>query len=135
MAALDPTGISRTVRRTRGQLLVFSDQGANQELQSGAFGAIVVNDLALAAGVASIPGPVTDESDDGWFVWQPFGTLSAASGTGGNTIPVPALNFEYDSKAMRKVEEGFGIAFMVENSSATLGLQIWDSFSMLSSIS
>ena len=100
----------------------------------GAFGAIVINDLAIAAGVASIPGPVTDESDDGWFVWQPFGSLYGAVTVGTASRPT-LMPIQYDSKAMRKVEEGFGIAFVVENAHPTFGLRIWDAFSMLSSIS
>ncbi len=133
-AALDPTGISRTVRRTRGHFFVASDQAAILEEQVGAYGAIVINDLALAAGVASIPGPVTDASDDGWFLWVPFGQLSGSVLAGDTLDPLATQLREFDSKAMRKVEEGFGLAFVVENAGAS-GLRFWDAFSMLSSIS
>ena len=61
-----------TVRRTRGEYSIISDQTGADEDQLGAWGMVVVNDIAVAAGVASLPGPVTDLDDDGWFVWEPF---------------------------------------------------------------
>ena len=124
-------GIGETVRRTRGLLYIQSDQSASAEEQTGAMGFVVVTDLALAAGAASIPGPHTDSSDDGWFVWQPFmqaglqQPLSAVHGTG----------YDFDSKAMRRVQEGSGIAVMVENSHATFGLEVLIGFGLLSSLS
>ncbi len=69
---LSNVGIGETVRRTIGNIWVVSDQAAADEVQVGAFGCIVVTDLAAAAGAASIPGPFTDANDDGWFVWQGF---------------------------------------------------------------
>ena len=126
---LSNPGIGETVRRTRGWLSINSDQVAAPEEQLGAFGIMVVNDLAIAAGAASIPGPVTDASDDGWFVWVPL--LRA----GPLATSLESLNVEFDSKAMRRVEEGFGIAFMVENASATDGLKIACGVSLLSSLS
>ena len=121
------------VRRTRGWVHVTSDQSAAAELQLGSLGLVVVSDLALAAGAASIPGPVTDASDDGWFVWQPFVSRQAVSAV--LTASAGPLVFEFDSKAMRRVEEGFGIAVMVENAHATFGLNVECAFSVLTSIS
>ena len=116
--ALGTVGIGETVRRTRGRILIFSDQVAQHELLQGAFGMVIVNDLALAAGAASIPGPVTDQDDDGWFVWE---SLMAVSTLADNTAPAAGHSqvggvIDFDSKAMRRVEEGFGIALMFENS-------------------
>ena len=114
---LSNPGIGETIRRTRGIIGWRSDQTAVDEDQIGAFGAIVVSDLAIAAGVASIPGPDTDASDDGWFVWQPLlSGFEFQSGTG--VIFRTFQIFEFDSKAMRRVEEGFSQAFVVENGSA-----------------
>ena len=53
-------------------IMVGSDQVAVVEQQIGALGFIVVSDLAIAAGAASIPSPGFNGSDDGWFVWQAF---------------------------------------------------------------
>ncbi len=131
---LSNPGIGETVRRTRGVLSVVSDQSASLEVQLGAFGMVVVNDLAVAAGAASIPGPVTDASDDGWFVWLPIMQTGAAPAGGGATQSLPQ-RYEFDSKAMRRVEEGFAIALMIENSSATNGLAVACGISILTSLS
>ena len=61
--------IDETILRTVGQIAIGSDQQAATEFQIGSFGMIVVTDVALAAGAASIPGPFTDGGDH-WFVHQ-----------------------------------------------------------------
>ncbi len=125
---LSNPGIGETVRRTRGTIMVQSDQEGTSESQFGAVGFVVVNDLAIAAGAAAIPGPFSDQDDDGWYVWQP---LLANFGAGENWAQI----YEYDSKAMRRVEEGFSVAVMVENASATTGLDVGICISSLSSLS
>ncbi len=128
---LSNPGIGETVRRTRGRFFVVSDQSSVTEQLTGAFGMVVVSDLALAAGAASIPGPVTDANDDGWFVWEPFVTVSqftvGVSNAGAGTSPW----FEFDSKAMRKVADGFGIAVMFE--ALAQGIEVNIGVSVLSS--
>ncbi len=119
-----------TVLRTRGLVAIASDQAVTVEDQVGAYGLVVVSDLALAAGAASIPGPVTDESDDGWFVWVPFGQQSQQDADG-----ISSLMYPFDSKAMRRIEDGYGVAIMIENASATAGLQVLDVVSLLSKLS
>jgi len=42
---------------------------------------------------------------------------------------------EFDSKAMRRIEEGFGCAVMLQNCHASHGLRAIVSFSSLSSLS
>jgi len=126
---LSNPGIGETVRRTRGRALVQSDQGAAQEGQLLALGLIVVSDLALAAGAASIPGPAIDASDDGWFLWEPLLNRMSIS-----TVSEPR-HVEFDSKGMRKIQEGFGIAVMVENSSPTFGAIVGCGISILTSLS
>ncbi len=133
---LSNPGIGETVRRTRGSFLITSDQVALLEVQTGALGMMVVSDVAAAAGIASIPGPVTEAEDDGWFVWVPFHNLSSATGGSGSVgNSPPGFRFEFDSKAMRKVEEGFRVAVVIENASPTNGLTITHAFSMLTSLS
>ena len=131
---LSTAGINEVVRRTRGQILITADNVTTGNWLVGAFGLIVVNDLALAAGVASIPGPVTDRSDDGWFVWEPVMQLSQAtdgvSSGIGNSGAVP---FMFDSKAMRRVAEGFGIAIVFENGSVADQIEVGFVLSLLSS--
>ena len=128
--ALANPGIGETVRRTRGQFYIASDQGSVIETQQAAMGMIVVNDLALAAGAASIPGPATDANDDGWFVWM---GLLARQGLSASTLS-SQNNFFFDSKAMRKVQQGFGIAVMFENI-GPFGMVVMGEISMLTSLS
>jgi len=130
--SLDNPGISETVRRSRGRFFVSADT-ANSEPRLGALGFIVINDVARTLGVTGIPGPVTDASDDDWFVWEPFGLLTGyLEGAVGNTS-IGTLNFEFDSKAMRRIADGRGIAVMVENASATTGLRFQCGLSILTS--
>ena len=57
---LSNPGIGETVRRTRGMIILQSDQSTSDETQFGAMGFVVVSDLAIAAGAAAIPGPFSD---------------------------------------------------------------------------
>ncbi len=129
---LSNPGIGETVRRTIGQVLIVSDQAAATEAQLGALGMVVVSDIALAAGAASIPGPVTEKDDDGWFLWVPltnrFRFLTAAG-----FDSVDGRVFHFDSRGMRKIEEGFSVAVMVENASASTGFSVHVQMSVLSS--
>ena len=129
---LSNPGIGETVRRVRGRFLVMSDQTSAYEFQLGAFGMVIANDLALAAGAASLPGPGTDGNDDGWFVWEPFGQLAQAT-EAGSTHDGIHVGHDFDSKGMRRIEEGFGIALMVENVHATHALEFVLTLSLLSS--
>jgi len=128
---LSNPGIDETVRRTRGLIQVQTDTTTPIEDQTGAMGFVVVNDLAIAAGAASLPGPHTDSSDDGWFVWQPI----MQSGIGNSSGMRLGERYEFDSKAMRRIEEGFSVAVMVENSNATFGFDIMIGFALLASLS
>ena len=66
---LSNPGIAETVRRTILDYTILSDQVAVTEVQSGALGMIVVNDVVAALGITAVPGPVTDRNDDGWLLW------------------------------------------------------------------
>jgi len=127
---LSNAGIAETIVRTEGMLFVISDQASTFELQNGALGMVVVSDLAIAAGAGSIPGPVTDASDDGWFVWQPFlqegqgAVVDQAEGIYTRGIP-------FSSRGARRVEEGFGVAVMIENANTSSGLKAMLAVSIL----
>ncbi len=125
---LDNPGINETIRRTRGVFGIESDQNSALEFNLGAMGMVVVSETAIAAGVASIPGPVTDASDDGWFVWEPF-TQETQGVTGGSK----STGYTFDSKAMRRIEEGFAVAVVVENAHATHAFEITMASSTLTS--
>jgi hypothetical protein len=123
-------GIDVTVLRVVGGVSVQSDQSSSAEEQIGAFGLILITDVALAAGIASIPGPVTDVTDDGWFCYQSF-AISGAQGT----VPNNTTWFPFNTKGKRIVSgEGISIAIVVENIHASHGLEILMTFRMLSQI-
>ena len=104
-------------------LSVATDQIAAAEQQIGAFGLMIVTDKAAAAGVASIPGPITDIGDD-WFVYVPIvQQLGFATATGFN--PGQGVHYPIDSKAKRILEgSGKVIAVVVENIHASFAFEI-----------
>ena len=105
-----------TVIRTRGIIQVRSDQAGATESYGADLGCAVVSDQAVAIGVTAVPTPLTDKSSDLWFVYeQLFGRIEIGSGAG-TGVPVQTSMFkEFDSKAMRKVEEGQDLVTVVEN--------------------
>ena len=129
---LSNPGIGETIRRTRGKLLITSDQTATSEVHLGAMGMMVVSDVALALGITAVPDPVTEADDDNWFVWEPFLALSDVR-SGESAPNTYHAGFEFDSKAMRRVEEGSAVVVVIANASAVFGLEFALSFSMLSS--
>ena len=131
--SLSNTTIDETVLRSIGRVEVRSDQVAASENQLGAMGWIVVNNLAVVAGVASIPGPITDIGDDGWFVFVPFAQrLNVGDSTG--LQPNFGTGYDFNSKAKRKVEDGFKIAVVVENGTSS-GFTISGVWRMLTMVS
>jgi len=111
-----------TVVRTRGILSVQTDQTANSEEGALAFGAAIVSDQASAIGITAVPTPITDQSSDLFFTFQfaHWGILvSSAVGIVSPTI----TSYAFDSKAMRKVEDGDDLVQVLENESSTAGCQ------------
>jgi len=98
-----------TITRVRGILSVRSDQIAADEDVFGAAGLAVVSDQAVAAGVASVPSPITEESSDLWFAFE-FAAEGATT-----LIGNPTTTRTFESKAMRKVEDGMDIVAVFEN--------------------
>ncbi len=130
---LSNDSIDETVLRLVGGISVKSDQVAASEAQIGAWGMIPVTDLAAAAGAASIPGPVTDGGDDGWFVHQSFAYFYQV--TGGLTADANQAHWmPVDSRAKRIVGEGTSLAIMVENAHATQAFDVAISTRLLSMV-
>ena len=128
---LSNPGIDETVLRTVGSISVTSDQTAATENQLGAFGLIIVNDVAATLGVTVIPGPVTDIDDDGWFVYVPVVqrlVVATAVGT------VNGVRYNFDSRAKRIIHDGTGIAVMIENASAASVLIVTIGFRVLTMV-
>ena len=119
-----------TVTRTVGQITIAPPTSqASDEALIGAFGICVVNDLAITAGAASIPGPVTNADWDGWFVHK-FFCFNYEFHTAVSTL-ISSVTYQFDSKAMRKVlDESYGLAVMFENSGGQ-SIRVLPQFRML----
>ena len=116
-----------TIIRTVGMLLVQSDQIAANELVSGAYGLAVVSDQASTVGLTAVPTPITEEGSDLWFLYQ-FGFWSWRFNSSGAQGPGV---FQFDSRAMRKVEDGQDIVSVFENGDGSFGIQYLARFRML----
>ena len=95
-----------TIVRTRFLVSVISDQITASENYAGAVGVAVVSDQAVAVGVTAVPIPITDMSSDLWLMHQLFMASVQIEEASGNGAFLRSTNFEIDSKAMRKVEDG-----------------------------
>ena len=105
-----------TIVRTRLLFHVESDQLIASEQTQGALGIIVVSDQAVAAGAASVPGPITN-TDAPFFVWEPF--INSFLFLTGSGVQEPTGTYiTVDSKAMRKVNNNEDVAIMFENAAA-----------------
>ncbi len=115
-AGLDAAGLALrpfTIVRTRLMHYVSSDQGAADENYLAAIGLCVVTEEALAVGITAVPSPMSASSSDAWLLWNAIGgRFEFASGVGFNQT---GRQENVDSKAMRKVEDGFDLALVIEN--------------------
>ena len=110
-----------TIIRSRGRVCVFSDQRVASEFYSAAYGNIVVTDQASAAGVASVPTPVTEDNSD-WHVYKRMQQrVSVTTDVG---VLLFGLSEEFDSKAMRKVDLGEDLISVWESSGLSNGIQV-----------
>ena len=116
-------GIDETILRNVGTLAVKSDQDVADEVQIGAMGLIRVTDTAFAAGVASVPGPITDIEDDGWMVYVPIvQSFQFVSGVGVSNNQ--ATQYHFDSKAKRIIQKGVRVAVVLESTSNSDGFSV-----------
>ena len=117
-----------TIVRTRGLLLVGTDQEAATEFPFGGLGMMVVREQARAAGIASLPTPIAEEFDDGFFLHQFWGSpITLASAVGQLTWQ----RWDFDSKAQRKITPDDAIVVTLENASALAGVNYILKFRML----
>ena len=133
-AVLDSTAVpvveGETIVRIRGSIAVCSDQSIALEEFSGALGVLVASDQAVAVGVGSLPTPYTDQDSDLWMLHQYFQYRTEVDAAG-NDIQHGFNIFPFDSKAMRKMETGQTLCFIVENGSATAGMIYYLNFATL----
>ena len=118
-----------TVVRVRGSIWVKSDQTSQDEVPFGAVGCAVVSDQAVAIGVTAVPTPIADANSDLWLMHRYF----AMSGyfVSGGAEHVDGWQFDFDSKAMRKIPTGSTLSFTVENASSAFGLEYLLQFAAL----
>ena len=119
-----------TIRRTIVSLRVISDQVAATELQVGALGAHVANNVAVAAGVGSLLGPVTERDSEAWFMWMPINQQHIRESTLGFDSDGGHL-YSFESRGQRKLQTGETVVFVVENAHATHGFEVQLAVSML----
>ncbi len=106
-----------TLVRTRGEITVLQrTEAAADQTWCGAMGMIVVSDDAFAAGVGSVPGPLTDVFDD-WVVWVPFGGMSFGGIGPGELF----FRKDFDSRGMRKMKFGEVLINVIEIESLVAG--------------
>ena len=103
-----------TIVRTRGLLFVRSDQFAANENYLMSAGICVVSDQAVGIGVTAVPTPEDDRSSDLWLMYESLqGQVVVNTAVGFNDSV--GVHRYYDSKAMRKVEDGQDVAVVVES--------------------
>jgi len=108
-----------TIVRTRGYIHLQSDQEAADETYFATLGAAVVSDQALAIGVTAVPTPQTDADSDLWFLYESLaGTVRFTSASG---VFDAGHGRVFDSKSMRKVEDGEDVAMSVETAAISAG--------------
>ena len=105
-----------TIRRMRG---TFVTVGTSGFYYHGAVGAFIANDTAIVAGVGSLLDPVTDVGDDAWLWYHSFHGGPSTAGEPGSAGQGGGQVVEIDSKAMRRLDNGYTLAIVVANSSAT----------------
>ena len=114
-----------TIVRTRGFIFVQSDQVAALEEQIIGMGMSVVSEQAIAVGVTAVPDPYADLGSDLFFVHK-IGMKGMESNG-----DLRGAYWEFDSKAMRKVEDGQDVAVVIRNISSAFGADFFIVFRML----
>ncbi len=108
-----------TIVRTRGYLFTFSDQVVSSEFQSFGYGHIVVTDQAVAAGIGSIPTPISESASDFHVYERLQNNFTLLDSTGFGAIGASKV---VESKAMRKVDLGEDLAIVLETSAQSNGV-------------
>ena len=109
-----------TIVRTRLEMHVHSDQAATSEFQHVALGVQVVGEEAVDAGASSLATPFAEQGSDLWMVYEELMNFQFFGSTVG--FNNNGVSRTIDSKAMRKVQDGYDVAYMLEASSLSAGL-------------
>jgi len=125
-ALLDSTFVTdannpETIIRVRGLLSLQSDQDGQDEQAFGAVGLAVVSDQAVAIGVTAIPTPYADAESDFWMMHQFWCSPVNFNSAVGVAMPSDR-QYEFDSKAMRKITPDQTLCLVIENGSSAFGV-------------
>ncbi len=113
-----------TVVRSRGILAYRSDQTGVSENYQAALAMLIVSDAAINIGITAVPTGFSDLGSDLFFVHQMMaGRFEFISGAGFESNAMTVI--EYDSKAMRKVNNDSQLAITLETSSLSLGMNMF----------
>ena len=114
-----------TIVRVRGSLQAYlKTTAAADDGFHCAVGLALVTDEAFAVGATAVPGPISEIDWDGWMYHRIF-DVHATGGTASDTIGLSVAQFEVDSKAMRKWDEGntlMAVVEVVEGTTATMSV-------------
>ena len=103
VATVLSSSLAATWMRVRGNISVSLDATADGDQALVGLGIIKSTAEAIAAGVASMPGPITDGGQD--WLWHQIVPLQVQTLVGDNSNQ-GAQYVEVDSKAMRKMRSG-----------------------------
>jgi len=112
-AGVTPNVEGLTIVRTRGDVEIVLRLAGAAEGFTGAIGLCLVTDEAFAIGITAMPTPVSDMDDELWF-YHRFFSLHAGAVTATAALARIALNWEVDSRAMRKQPVGMTCAAVIE---------------------
>lgn len=121
-----------TVVRVRGAVSVAPSDPSASAIIRGAIGIGVVTAEAFAAGSGSIPRPFENADWGGWLAWRSFGYIWDV--TTDIDRHITSIQFELDSKAMRKVPNS-GVVVIVADSQGGGAFQIFNGFRVLVKLS
>ncbi len=111
-----------TIVRTRGVLLMNSDQSTATEDWQVTYGHAIVSEQAAAIGVTAVPTPNADRGSDLWYVYEE-GMGQVFNNTNIGVFHLSRV-YRFDSRAMRKVEDGQDLVSVAETGSLSDGVTI-----------
>ena len=114
LAVFTPVGGGSHVTPIRVVGILTFEFAATPSLGTGALGMGVFSDQAILTGVAALPDPITDIGDDLWMLIVP---LPVVTNTRRATI-------EFDSRAMRKVEDGQSLVLIAAQTATGVTLEL-----------
>ncbi len=125
LASFDPatSGLPKpTLIRARGGLSVVPGNFTADLAIIWAFGIAIVSDQALAAGIASIPGPFTNADWDGWQTWMSGSSrFEFITGAG---VELQSETVQIDSKGMRKITDNETLVLVAESQSGAFDISM-----------